>query len=194
MKKDNLLRYAVAITGVIFGYQLVQSYLYFIFGFLGWVFNSGRSITDYLPSVLDLIVLLLKTFFCLALIFRSGEISAYIIDKSNMDTQLSVHIRPATLLQILFVCIGLYFFMASVPFLLNDLLDSLREKNGIDVLGRPNVVANRYFLIIQTILAALAMGLSKPLSAYFARQMDEAPINIAQEIDTISTTDRADIQ
>lgn len=193
MKKDNVLRYAVAIIGIIFGYQLIQSYLYIILGLIGWVLDGGRG-SDYLPGLLDMLSLLLKTFLCLALIFRSGEISAYIIDKSNMGTQLSISIRPSTLLQILFISIGLYFIILSLPLLLNDLLDSLREKNGIDVLGRPNVVANRYFLIIQMLLAALAMGLSKPLSAFFAKQLDEAPISITQNIDNISTTDGADVQ
>jgi hypothetical protein len=193
MKKDNVLQYAVAITGIIFGYQLIQSYLFIILNLVGWVIDGGRG-SDYWPALLDMLSLLLKTFLCLALIFRSGEIAAYIINKGNMGTQLSINIRPSTLLQILFISIGLYFFIASLPLLLNDVLDSLREKNGVDVLGRPNVVANRYLLIIQTILAALAMGLSKPLSAYFAKQFDKTPISITQNIDNISTTDSADMQ
>lgn len=193
MKKDNVLQYAVAITGIIFGYQLIQSYLFIIFSLITWVLDGGRGI-DYLPALLDILSLLLKTFLCLALIFRSGEIASYIINKGNMGTQLSISIRPSALLQILLICIGLFFFIAALPLLLNDLLDSLREKNGIDVLGRPNVVANRYLLIIQAVLAALTMGLSKPLSAYFAKQLDEAPISITQNIDNISTTDGADVQ
>ncbi len=194
MKRDNVLQYAVAITGIIFSYQLVQSYLFILLSLVGWVMDGGRGDSGYLPSLLDLLSLLLKTLLCWLLIIKSGKIAGYIIDKGNIGTQLSISIRPATLLQILFISIGLYFIISSLPLLLNDLLDSLREKNGIDVLGRPNVVANRFFLIIQTVLAALAMGLSKPLSAFFAKQLDEAPISITQNIDNISTTDGADVQ
>jgi hypothetical protein len=194
MKKDNVLQYAVAITGIIFGYQLLQSYLFIILSLVGWVVDGGRGNSEYLPGLLDILALLLKTLLCWLLIIKSGKIAAYIIDKGNVGTQLNINIRPAALLQILFISIGLYFFIASLPLLLNDLLDSLREKNGIEVLGRSNVVANRFFLLIQTVLAALAMGLSKPLSAFFAKQIDEAPISITQNIDNISTTDGADVQ
>lgn len=194
MKKDNLLQYAVAITGIIFGYQLVQSYLFIILSLVGWVMDGGRGNSGYLPSLLDLISLLVKILLCWLLIIKSGKIAGYIIDKGNIDTRMSITVQPATLLQVVFVSIGLYFFISALPVLINDLLDSLREKNGIEVLGRSNVVANRFFLLIQTVLAALAMGLSKPLSAFFARQLDKAPISITQNIDNISTTDGADVQ
>jgi hypothetical protein len=192
MKKDNVLQYAVAITGIILGYHAIESLLVLLLTLVSWLIDGGRGDSLFFPSWIELLFLLCKALLCWLLIMRSGKIAAFINDKANIDTQLAIATKPATLLQVLFVTIGMYFLVLTLPNLLNDLLDSLREKNGIDLVGRAQAKADRFVLLIQIILAALVMGLAKPLSAYFARQMDEAPLSLTQNIDAISTENSTD--
>lgn len=194
MKKDNVLQYAVVITGIILGYHFIDSLLVLLITTVSWMLGGGKGDSAYFPDLRDVLFVLAKGTISWLLIMRSGKIAGYIVTKGGIDTRLAIVAKPITLLQILFVTIGIYFLVVNLPYLLNDLLDSFREKHGLEIAGRTPILANRFALIIQTVLAALLIGTAQPLSAYLVKRLDEAPLSIIQNIDSISTDESADTQ
>lgn len=189
MKKGSLLQYALIITGVTLGYQALQTLLAALLSLIGWVVGGGYGGDYFLPSVTNVIFFVCMATISWLLIIRSGKIAAYIADKTEMDGAFSVTVKATTLMQIVLVAIGVIFLLCNVPYLLNDLLEGLREKNGVTIDGRQPILANRFLYIFQAVLAAIVIGTAKPLAIFLTKNIADEPFNLSQKIEHITAKD-----
>jgi len=189
MKKGSLLQYALIITGVILGYQALQSFLAALISMLNWVVSGGYGNTYFSTIVNNLLF-----FACIGaaswlLIMRSGKMASYIAEKTEMDNAFNVTVKATTLMQIVLVSVGVIFLLSNLPYLINDLLDGLREKNGVTIDGREPILANRFLYIIQTVLAAIVIGMAKPLAIFLTKTITAEPFTLSQKIEDIKAKD-----
>lgn len=186
MKKGSLLQYALIIVGIILGYQSLQTLLTALLTLIGWVIGGGYGSNYFFPSAINFIFFACTAAASWLLIMRSGKIASYIADKTEMDGAFNVTVKASTLMQIVLVAIGVIFLLTNIPYLINDLLDGLREKNGVTIDGREPILANRFLYITQTVLAAIVIGMTKPLATFLTKNIADEPFTLSQKIENIT--------
>ncbi|MEP6675524.1 MAG: hypothetical protein ABJA78_10220 [Ferruginibacter sp.] len=186
MKKGNIIQLTIIITGIIIGFEMLQS----IISLIWYMFTiymesySERGGTGYL--LMNILLVLIQLTACVLLISRSGKITAYITKKAGTSFSLSFITRPKELLQVFLIGMGIYLLVANFPPLLSKLILLFRAK-GTGILE--NVTYNPgtdwISLALKTLLPVILIVYAREIAEYFGRKINDEPITLDQQIDEI---------
>jgi hypothetical protein len=186
-KSTHALQYAFIVTGIIFGYQAINTLMLAIWSLGRW-FNDGTvGNSQFFPRLTDYIFLAIQIAACWILVLRSDKVTDYVAKNVALSNGFRVKISPQALTQIVCIAIGIYFILHNLPRLLADLVNGFREKTGMLTEGPIYFEIPVLGSIIQVLLAILLVVASKQIAVFLARNIPQETITLEEEVAAIAS-------
>lgn len=180
MKKADVLQLAVMLVGIILGFITLQIIFSALFGLLAWLFTGGYAAENYLaPGIAVYISIVLQGLCSWLLITKSGNLAAYLYEKSNLGTGFKIVSNIQSLLYIILVAIAIYLLITNLTPLINAVFKSFKEKaTGNSFSQQDQRPVEWAELFISILLPCLLLFFAKPIASFFAKNINEEPLNI----------------
>jgi hypothetical protein len=150
---------------------------------LGYTMISGSNFGEgyFIPALAILLAAFVQGVACWLLIKKSSDAADFIYDLSSFNASLKVNSNPVDLLFILLVVLGIYFLLSELPGFIKAVIETFRAKAT-----HSNYHSNEYVkpkdwlnIFLSLLLPIILLMFSKPIAIYFAKDLSETEIDIA---------------
>ncbi len=184
MKKTDVLQLAIVLLGLVLGFTALQYFLSTLYDVFAWIFSGGYGAENYMSSNLTYFAILgLQVIVCWLLVTKSGAIAKYIRKSAELGTGFQVVSKPATLLQILLIVLGIYLLFAHSTTFLTAVIDSFisRSPRGVRGLFEDERPIEWIRLLLNILLPLLLLMFAKPIANYFIKNVDDETISVEEK-------------
>jgi hypothetical protein len=183
MKKGDVIQLAIIILALIIAINSLQYFFDAVVGLLYAIGIGEFSLGTFSPAIVSLLVTLLYVAICWQLLTKSRSIADFIYEKANIGTSFKIISRPADLLFILFIVTGVYFLIENLPPLIKGMLHAFKTKGGSRFeLPDYDKPTDWTILFIRLLLPLVLLMGARPFANYFAKNVDEEPVMIGEDI------------
>lgn len=184
MIRSSIVQLAVMILALILGFLTLQYLLSSIVS-IGIELLHGNSFGQgvFAPSLTIILASFLQAIVCWLLIKKSGDIADFICDKANFVASFKIISRPADLLFILLIVIGIYLLISNLSPLIQGILAEFRNKAPHSSFNQPLLFrpSQWFTILLELVLPILLLMFAKPIAVYFAKDLSEAEIVIEEQ-------------
>ena len=187
MKRLDLVQLCIIIAGifsVFYFIELIPSFIYYMLSWLSDGLSGGYMMRGFIQNILLLTAYLL---FALFTIRSSKQLAEWISNKANLHAEINFALGARELLYALFIILGTYGLIKSIPSLLADSFDYFKD-NSHSLLELQMPKPNKGQLFIQfakTGLYFVLMVYANVFSQFFADKIKntEPPDEIVPKTD-----------
>lgn len=196
MKKSNAIQLAIIITAIVVGFNAIQAFMQFTWNFFLSISEERSGNRDYYFVFTSFIYFALEMAAAILLVRTSGKLAGYISDKAGNSGNISLVVKPESLLQILLITMAIYFLVANAPAFLVKLFDTFKGKAGntYSYLNDDNRPSDWPRLILSLVMPFILLMASGPIAAFFSKQVSSEPISLGQQIEEIEVADYTDTE
>lgn len=186
MRKKAVIQLAIIILALVLGFFSLQ-YLVSSLITLGYEIISGNNFGEgyFIPSLSILLAAFLQGTVCWLLIKRSSDAANFVYDLSSFNAGLKISSQPVDLLFILLVVLGIYFLLSDLPAFIKAVIAAFRMKapHSNFNLSDETRPTDWIRIFLNLLLPIILLMFSKPIAIYFAKDLSEEEIQIADTTD-----------
>ena len=185
MKRLDLVQLTIIIAGIFIGFLFigyVPQFLFLLFTWLSEGLKGGYYMEAFIQNILVMGIYLITAFYAIK---KSKHFAEWICNNAKLDAYINFALDKAELLFVLFVGLGVYGLIKTLPSLLVNLFNRIKSSNNLTLFEETKKITASDIVIevISLLLFLTLVYYAKIFSDFFAKK-----INNTEPEDEITAT------